>query len=380
MTYETHTNPITRSLKDLLLEKYNIDLLYIYHPYLELGKIYRKSSEYEYFKDNKFFEKKSAHEWHFLPPILYIKDLIYTLIWCLKFRKKWDLYFAAGNLNPLVGIFLKKLGMVKKVVYYSMDYYPKRFENNVLNYIYYELDKFCVKFSDETWNTSSQMVKAREKKMGMKGKDYNRQYTVPGGIWFYKAKRLPIEKIDKNKIVYRGSLLPHMGVELAIKAIPNILKKIPNARLEILGGGPEEKKLKNLAKELNVSTKVKFRGWIKDRQELEKLISDGVIGLATFNTDVLDEKVKNADPGKIKDYMVMGLPVITTKALFYYKKIEEKKCGIVIDYDPSQLAWAVIKLLSNEKLLRDYRKNALKFIEPFDWNNIFKPNLERILK
>lgn len=379
VSHKSMPNPITDNLKIFLNENFNLNLLSITHPLLEIEESFKDSSEFEYLEKEKTILRRKAFHWILPVPLLYLKDFFYTFIWSLSFRNKWDLYFGVGNLNPLTGFILRFFKKVDKVIYYSMDYYPTRFEKKLLNWLYFHLDKFCVRFSDETWNVSPVMVEAREKKMGMDRRIYNRQYTVPGGIWFNKVKRLPFSKINKRKIVYRGYLIPHMGVDLAIEAMPKILKYDPKIIFEIVGGGEQEDDLKELAKKIGVANNVIFHGWVIDRTNLEKILSDGVVGIATFNTNILDEKVKNADPGKIKDYMVMGMPIIVTRAISYYEQLEKQKCGIVIDYDPDQFAQAVIKLLTNDNLLKKYRENALKFIKNYDWNYLLKPNIERIL-
>lgn len=378
VTYEASPNPITQNLKFFLLQNTLCDLLYIFHPMAETKDGVQKASGYYLFIDNKPNKEKKTHIWKGAWPLLYTKDVLYTLLWCFKFGRM-DIYFAAGNLNPVAGIILKKFGLVKKVIYQSMDYYPVRFKNKFFNWLYFQLDIFCVRFADETWNASPFIAKAREEKMGMKQQSYLRQYTVPGGVWFYKTKRLPFYKINKKKIVYRGWLLKHMGVDLVISALPLIVKEDPEVRFDIIGGGEEEKSLKQLAGQLGVSKNVFFHGWIADRQKMEKLLSDAALGMATFNTDILDEKIKNADPGKIKDYMLFGIPVVTTEALSYSRKLEERKCGIVIPYQPQDLSRAVLKLLSDQKILRQYRENTLEFIKVFDWDNIFRENINRIL-
>lgn len=380
VTYETLPNPISQNLKNFLLENYNSNILYIYHPMLDMKESYKMSSGYYLYKDSILSKSKSAFHWNLYWPLLYTKDVLYTIFWCLKFWKRFDIYFASGNLNPLAGLFLRELGFVKKVVYQSLDYYPTRFSNPFFNWLYFQIDKFCVKFCDETWNVSPIMVKARHKKMAMDPKRFNGQYLVPGCVWFYKTKRLLFSSIKRNKIVYRGSLLDFMGVDLAIKAMPIILKEIPELTFEIIGIGKEGERLKKLAKSLKVSKNVIFHGFIEGRYEMEKVLSDAALGIATFNTDMLDDKVRNSDPGKIKDYMLMGMPVITTNALSYHRKITEKKCGVVVEYTVKEFAKAVIKILKNKKLLKEYRRNAIKFIEKFDCYNIYKPFLERILE
>lgn len=379
VTYETLPNPISQNLKTFLLENFKCNILYIFHPLLDMKEGYRLSSGSHLYEDNKLSKSEKAYHWKLYWPLLYIKDVLYTFFWCFKFRRRIDVYFASGNLNPLVGIVLRQLGFVKKVVYQSLDYYPTRFNNKFFNWLYFQLDKFCVRFSDEIWNVNSQIAKARYKKMGMNPKIFNRQNTVPGCIWFNKAKRLSFEKIKKNKIVYRGTLQDFMGVDLTIEAMPIMLRRIPNLVFEIVGIGREKERLIRLAKRLGVSKHVKFYGFVRVREKMENVLSDAALGVATFNTNILDDKVKNSDPGKIKDYMLMGMPVITTNAVYNHKEITEKKCGIIIAYNSKELAEAVVKLLKNKNLLNIYRQNAIKFIEKFDCNRILMPNIERLL-
>lgn len=367
------------SLKTYLLSKYAVDILFIGHPLLDIEESYQRTSRYEYFKSNKHITAENAFHWNLPKPFLFIKDMIYTLFWCIKYKGPWDIFVGVDSINVLVALFLKYFGRVKKVVYHTIDYHPTRFSNKILNWLYFQFDKICVRLADETWNVNSAMVEAREKKMGMKREVYNRQFTVPMCVWVHKVKRKPFNKINKKKIVYRGSLVNILGVDLIINAMPRIIKSIPDAVLEIFGDGVERKKLETKAKKLKVLSHIKFYGWIRERKKLEELMSDGAVGIATFNTKILDETVRNADPSKIKDYTLMGMPVITTKALSNYKQIEKLKCGIVIDYHADELAQAVIKLLSNEKLLKEYRSNALKFVKQFDCGKLFDKNVNRLL-
>lgn len=367
------------SLKKYLLDKYAVDLLFIGHPLLDIEESYQRTSRYEYYESNKHIVSKNAFHWVLPKPLLFIKDVIYTLFWCLKYSGKWDIFFGVDNISVLVAFFLKKIGRIKKIVYHTIDYYPTRFQNKLLNWLYFQFDKICVRYADETWNVGSMMEDARKRKMDMKGRDYSRQYIVPMCVWVNKVKRKPFSKINRRKIVYRGSLIDFLGVGLIIQAMPLIIKSIPNAVLEIFGDGVERKSLEEESRRLKVDKYVKFYGWIRDRQELERLMSDGAVGIAAFNTKILDDTVKNADPSKIKDYTLMGMPVITTNALSTYKEIEKYRCGIVIDYEVKELANAVIKLLSDEKLLKEYRDNALKYISQYDCGKLFEENVGRIL-
>lgn len=363
-------------LKKFFLEHGCGGLIYITHPLLLLKESYDLFSEGEHYKGSSLIKTFRAQHWVLPESLLYIKDAIYTIFWVLATKEVSDLYFGINNLNALAGLILKKMGRIKKVIYYTIDLYPQRFNNKLINWIYHKLDKICVRFCDETWNVSPFLVEYREKK-GMKGLQYSRQFTVPIGIWFNEMKRASTRDVKKTKIVYVGHLKAFYGVDLAIRAMLEIRKKIPGISLEIIGGGEQQRELENLAKKLGLSDCVRFYGW-KEKKEAEKLLADAALGLAPFNTHV-DEKIKNADPAKIKDYMALGLPVVMTNASLNAETISKLKCGIVIDYTPESLAKAVIKLLSNRNTWRQYRKNALKYIQQFDWNYLFSKNISRLL-
>ena len=370
----------SHEIRTYLLERKIGKLIFITHPLTYLKEFYKESSTVSYYIDGKLKRKKIAFHWVLPEPLLYVKDVLYTLYWCLKAERKYDFYVGVDPLNAFSGILLKKLGRVDKVIYLSIDYFTQRFENNILNKIYHATDKFCVWFADETWNLSIYMALAREKYNHMDLKKYNEQYTVPVGAWVRKVKRKPFERINKKKIVFIGNFIPIMGIDLILAAMPIILKKIPDIKLSIIGEGPESAALHKLAKDLKLTKHITFYGWVSDKKKLAKLLSDGAVGLAPFNTLILDDQVRNADPGKLKDYMVWGMPVVVTDAISHSKQIENAKCGIIISYNKVELAAAVLKLMTNQNTLRRYRANAVKYMEQFDYETIFGSNLSRVLK
>lgn len=367
-------------LRDFFLKHNTANIFFIDHPLLYLQEGREKNSRYEIYHRNKLERRESATRF-FLPDVLlYCKDFLYTVFWVGKNRLHYDLFIGIDPLNAFAGLFLKRLGMIKEVVYYSIDYFPVRFQNKVMNKIYHTIDKFCVRNADETWNVGSQMVKARMEFNGMKGKGYERQYHVPIGIWFAQSKRKQFSQINKTKLIYAGHLVDYMGVDLIIKALPLIRKEIPRVTFEIIGSGEFEKTLREMIRERGLIKIVRIIPWMRERKKFEARLADGALGLAPFNIIILDDKVKNADPGKIKDYMAAGLPVILTKAVINHKTLEKAMCALVIDYDEKALAKAVIRLLKNERLLKKYREHAIDYVKQFDWEIIFYKNLERVFK
>ena len=362
----------SQALRDFLRSQGCSFLLYISHP-LPIDDTLGDTSFCEVSHGDRIVHRFTADRRFTSLVISSLYETYLTVSWVLWTGRHFDLFVAVDNLNAFQAIILKWVGRVDTVIYYTIDMFPKRFENKFLNWLYIQLDRFCVRYADETWNVSGKMKDVR----GDSGS--GRQYTVPIGIWYDKAPRKPFSAIDKKKLIFVGHLVPHMGVDLIIRAMPEIIKKIPGVTLDIIGGGEELSRLQSLSRSLHVTDVIKFHGWVRSRKRLESLLACGAVGLATFNTDILDEKVRNADPGKIKDYMQAGMPVIATDALSSRDDITAAHAGIIIPYTEDALVDAVTALLTGKDMLQDFRRNALAYVQQFDYATLFAQHLRRHL-
>ena len=359
-----------QALREYLITHKIKKLIFIAHPL----KTDEKKSYIEYIINGNIKSRRESKIRFPISILNYFFEVSLTLRWALKEEKKIDLFIGVDCLNAFAGLLLKKIGYVKKVVFYTIDYVPKRFENNILNNIYHWLDRYCVKNAAETWNVSPRIAEGREKIRGLKQHIYNKQKVVPIGIWFYRVKRLPFKQIKKCQLLFVGHLLEKQGVQLVLEAIPKITASIPDFHFLVIGGGEYEKDLRDRVKELNIERYVTFTGWINDRNILDQIMANSAIAVAMYNKEK-DSFTYYADPTKLKDYLSAGLPVLLTDVPHNAREIEKNKCGIIIDYCKNQIASAVIELMKNKSRLQEYRKNAVEYIQQFDWNIIFNEAL-----
>ena len=70
---------------------------------------------------------------------------------------------------------------------------------------------------------------------------------------------------DAHELLFVGRLMEKKGVEVLIKAMPEILASRPETRLTIAGSGPLENALKALSARLSLSDKVSFLGMTPPR-------------------------------------------------------------------------------------------------------------------
>ena len=111
-------------------------------------------------------------------------------------------------------------------------------------------------------------------------------------------------------MLFVGHLLEKQGVQLVLKAIPDIRKTIIDFDFSIIGKGNYEPALRRLVKELGIEDCVLFAGYKSDK-EMEQLASRCACAVAPYDMKT-DTWTRYADPGKIKNYLASALPVILT--------------------------------------------------------------------
>jgi len=364
-----------QDLKEYLIKTGAKEVMFIGHPlYYKQG---RPGSFFELIKNGKQTKRVQLNNWKINQFIRYFADIVLSLYWILTTSGRWDIIIALDNLNSLAGLLLKKLGKVEKVVYYAIDFTPQRFPNNLLNRLYHYIEKLCVSYADITWNVSPRIAEGRYKLLGMNQIRYNKQITVPIGIWLDRIKRVELENTEPHTAIYAGSLSPHQGVQLVVDAIPKIVVKIPDFKFIVVGMGEYEKKLKKQVKELDVEKYVEFLGYFEKHEDVENILSKCGLGLAMYSAE-LSKWSYYADPSKIKSYLACGLPVVTTNLTYIAHDIEQRRCGIVCDYNKDCLSEAIIKIALDSGIRREFRQNAINFAKDFDWGMIFSRGINAL--
>ena len=299
--------------------------------------------------------------------LLKFRDILATIYFVLKFREPSDYFVGVEALDVLLGVLFRRIGLVRQVVYYSLDYGDVRFKNRILNAVFHTMDRIAAQRSDFIWNLLPEVSHARTRKLG--GGLKTPQIIVPIGTDFERIERLPIERIDRDAIVYLGMLADKCGVTLILDAMPEIVRCRPRTRLIVIGGGPLEAKLRAKVAELGFSDRVEFMGRISD-ELVERTLCKCAVGIAPYLADE-DSTKKFGDVTKPKMYMTCGLPVVITGVPPTAKEIADNRAGIIIDYNKKELADAVIQILSDEDMLREFRENAIKLASKYSWNEIF---------
>jgi glycosyltransferase involved in cell wall biosynthesis len=121
---------------------------------------------------------------------------------------------------------------------------------------------------------------------------------------------LPITRSaqDAHKIVYIGTMGHQEGIDILVKSINILVKKMNRTfiQLDLIGDGPERRYLENLATELGVNHHIKFHGRVSD-DDLRTIVLDADIAV---NPDRPSKMNDLSSMNKIVEYMALGRPIV----------------------------------------------------------------------
>lgn len=171
---------------------------------------------------------------------------------------------------------------------------------------------------------------------------------------------------DKFTLTYVGGFDSHRGIESAIKAIPQIIKIIPNFLLVLVGTGSNYSDLVKLSNSLNIENYISFEGW-QPNEKLSSYIKASnlclIPHLKTVHTD-------NTIPHKLFQYMIFEKPVIATNCNPIERIINETGAGLIFkSNNENDLAKKVIWLYNQPDLqIQMGSKGKEAVIKKYNWN------------
>lgn len=171
-------------------------------------------------------------------------------------------------------------------------------------------------------------------------------------------------KAQNIKTVITVSRLVHKnGVDILVKAVAEIKKRIPNIKCLVLGEGLERKNLELLTMDFGLSTNVEFVGAVSADKVFELLR-----GASVFARPSRSEGMGNA----FLEGLAAGIPIVGTNVGGIPDIIEDGKTGLFCkSEDPKDLAEKINILLNNALLAKSIVENGKKMIEErFLWEKI----------
>jgi len=196
-------------------------------------------------------------------------------------------------------------------------------------------------------------------------------------FWYYPDARLfhPRQRCRRDsafRIIYPGSLHRHQGLDVAIRALPEILRAIPEAELHIQGEGSTKDDLIRLAIELGVTGKVFFHDYVPTTELLEKL-AECDLGLVPKRVDRFGNEAAST---KISEFMAVGIPVVASRTAIEQCFFDDSVIRYFQAEDEADLAAAVVAVYQDRGLRDRLIAAGLRYTIQNSWQTKIGEYLE----
>ncbi|MFC2006219.1 glycosyltransferase family 4 protein, partial [Chloroflexota bacterium] len=142
-------------------------------------------------------------------------------------------------------------------------------------------------------------------------------------------------------IVFIGTLFEFSGLDDFIHQFPQVVAEFPEAKLLIVGDGPQRIKLERIITELGLERQAIITGF-QPYQMMPQYISLATVCINPFlNTDA----TKDIFPGKIVQYIACGKATVATPLLGITALIPDESRGVIYADTAADMASKVVNLL-----------------------------------
>jgi len=175
----------------------------------------------------------------------------------------------------------------------------------------------------------------------------------------------PSKPGNQKKIIYHGTVLKRLGVDLLIKSAPKVLQKHPDAKFYIYGGGEWLPYCKKLCNQMGLQDHFYFSGKLAPIHTVPSLIQDAWLEVIPTRKDPATEYML---PGKLLECILMRIPVIAPRTIAITSYFPEDSLYFCNTEDPEELANTINYVLSHFDEAKQKAEQTYKsFFSKYSW-------------
>jgi glycosyltransferase involved in cell wall biosynthesis len=169
-------------------------------------------------------------------------------------------------------------------------------------------------------------------------------------------------------IGYFGRLKRYKSVDHLLRALPFVLREVPDLKVVIVGEGDDRPRLEALAREVDVQHAVKFTGFVSDDEKVT-LLQQMWFKVATSSKEGWGLTVTEAN--------ACGTPTIASDVPGLRDAVQDGRTGLLYPYgDIPNLAGKISLLLKNADLRGRLSAASLAWAALFNWDEAASRTIE----
>lgn len=190
--------------------------------------------------------------------------------------------------------------------------------------------------------------------------------TISNGVdnsWFKPL----VNTESENRVVFMGAVNRSNIVEPLLDVLPEVIKKVPNLKVLLIGDGKFLPYFKQKVESLNLSSFVEFTGWLKV-EEAEKLLKAGDIGYCYMPDELTTKSASNM---KVMQYMARGVLPLVSDIGDLPAYVDFGSAGYIVKPDDNvDLENKLVLALKDQDRLEKSKKAQEFSINNFDWDKL----------
>lgn len=185
-------------------------------------------------------------------------------------------------------------------------------------------------------------------------------YVVENGIDYQEIESVNRAN-EQSDIICACKLLKHKNVDLLIKSVALLKRKMANIKCIIIGDGPEKKKLEQLTNDLNLNRNVFFLGLLDDSKHVFSYLKSSKVFALPSSREGFGIVFIEAN--------ACGLPVVTIKhpQNAAGDLIITGENGYICDYTEEDLASKISTAIEKSS---DIKAECMMHAQKYDWDKI----------
>ncbi len=172
---------------------------------------------------------------------------------------------------------------------------------------------------------------------------------------------------DHFTLLYMGTVEERFGLDIAVEAMKELIKNIPNIRFIIIPKLEDEgeyfESLKCKVQSAKLDDDITFLEPLPLEKIAEKL-READVGIVLAKNGVFTESIF---PVKLLEFIQMKIPVIATKTKALSKFFDDRSLYFLPRNTSKDFSDAVTSLYKNPSLRKSLVKNASKYLEKHNW-------------